>query len=63
MDDPLHPIKEKLEAIHEDVKGVGQQLNDRMDREVKERAWSLVGIRQAIHDLEQRLVSWWRGKE
>lgn len=63
MNDPLHPIKQKLEEIHEDVKGGNKQLNDRMDREVGERAHGVQRIFQAIVDMEHRIVTWWRGKD
>ena len=59
-DDPLTPVKQKLDEIHDDVKGGFKTVHDRMDREVNERAWSLVGIRQAIYDLEQRIINWFR---
>ena len=71
MSDPevhkkLDTLLDRQKVIHEDVKDVKGEfktLHDRADREGQERNWSLVGIRQAIHDLEQRLISWWRGGE
>ena len=68
MSDPevhkkLDTLLDRQKVIGEDVKGGFKTVHDRADREGKERNWTLVGIRQAIHDLEQRLISWWRGKE
>jgi len=53
-------VDKKLEEIHEDVKGGFQAVHTRMDREIQERQWSLVGILQAVRELEERVVGWFR---
>jgi hypothetical protein len=61
--EPDHPVRKKLEEIHEDVKDIKDEfktVHDRMDREVTERHWSLIGILQAIKEVEQRVVAWFR---
>ena len=68
MSDPevhkkLDTLLDRQKTIGEDLKDGFKTVHDRADREGQERNWSLVGIRQAIHDLEQRLISWWRGGE
>ena len=69
MSDPevhkkLDTLLDRQKVIQEDVKDVKGEfktLHDRADREGRERNWSLVGIRQALSDMEERLISWWRG--
>ena len=64
MSDP--EVHRKLDEIHQDVKDVKGEfktLHDRADREGRERNWTLLGIRQALSDMEQRLISWWWGGE
>jgi hypothetical protein len=61
MIDPI--VHKKLEEIHEDVKDIKDEfktVHDRMDREVQERQWSMVGILQAVKELEQRVVNWFK---
>ena len=60
MDDPLHPVKEKLDEIHKDVKGGFQTVHDRMDREVTERAWSLERLWQGLGALRNDILSLFR---
>lgn len=59
-DDPLHPVKQKLDEIHEDVKGGFQTVHDRMDRETKDRAWSLERLWQALGSLREDIRSLFR---
>lgn len=61
-DDPLHPVKAKLEEIHQDVRGGFQTVHDRMDREVNERAWSLERLWQGLSSLRADIVSLFRSK-
>jgi hypothetical protein len=53
----------KLDEIHQDVKDIKEEfktVHHRMDREGQERHWTLIGILQAVKDLEQRVVAWFR---
>lgn len=65
MDDPLHPVKSKLDEIHQDVKdikGEFQSVHDRMDREVNERAWSLERLWQGLTSIRADILSLFRHK-
>lgn len=56
-------VTKKLDEVHEDVKdikGEFKALHTRMDRETRERGWSLVGLGQAIRNLEERIVALFR---
>lgn len=65
-------VTKKLEDIHQDVReiktgvagiqGEFKTAHDRMDREIKDRGWSWVGVIDAIRSLEQRLIDKFRSK-
>ena len=63
MHKKLDTLLDRQKVIGEDVKGGFKTVHDRADREVGERAHGLQRIFQTIVDMEQRLISWWRGKE
>ncbi len=59
-EDPLHPIKEKLDEMHKDMKGAFKTLHDRADREANDRIGMMDRIWMALGSLRQDIASLFR---
>jgi len=53
---------DKLDNIHEDVKGGNKAIHDRMDRQYHDDAYGIERLRTALAELRKDLIEWWRKK-